>query len=103
MFLIRDCRVVKDTASGKSKGYGFVAFLKKEVRPIPLRGPNKHLIQADNIMRDVVHHGLFTTAFIILTDVSPLSNNKQTLLTIMLVGNGLCYFSSQFICFFAKQ
>lgn len=27
---VTDCRVVKDTASGKSKGYGFVAFLKKE-------------------------------------------------------------------------
>lgn len=99
MFLIRDCRVVKDTASGKSKGYGFVAFLKKEVCPLPLLGSNKHVIhvQVDNIMRDVVHHGLFTTAFIILSDVSPLSNNKQTLLTLMLVDNGLCYFNSQFI------
>ena len=29
--LHRDCRVVKDSASGKSKGYGFVSFLKKEV------------------------------------------------------------------------
>ena len=27
----RDCRVVKDSGSGKSKGYGFVSFLKKEV------------------------------------------------------------------------
>lgn len=97
MFLIRDCRVVKDTASGKSKGYGFVAFLKKEVCPLPLLGSNKHLIQVDNIMRVVVHHGLFTTTFIILSDLSPLSNNKQTLLTLMLVDNGLCYFNSQFI------
>lgn len=27
---VTDCRVVKDSASGKSKGYGFVSFLKKE-------------------------------------------------------------------------
>ena len=32
-FLNRDCRVVKDSGSGKSKGYGFVSFLKKEVCP----------------------------------------------------------------------
>ena len=50
-------------------------------------------------MRDFVHHGLFTTACIILSYVSPLSNNKQTLLTVMLLDNDLCYFSSQFICF----
>ena len=31
--LNRDCRVVKDSGSGKSKGYGFVSFLKKEVCP----------------------------------------------------------------------
>ena len=86
---------MKDTASGKSKGYGFVAFLKKEVCQLPLLGSNKHLIQVDNIMRDVVHLGLFMTAFIILSCISLLSNNKQTLLTVMLVGNGLCYFSSQ--------
>ncbi|XP_015759457.1 PREDICTED: nucleolysin TIAR-like [Acropora digitifera] len=27
---VTDCRVVKDSGSGKSKGYGFVSFLKKE-------------------------------------------------------------------------
>lgn len=53
----------------------------------------------DNIMRDFVHHGFFMTDFIILSYVSPLSNNKQTLLTLMLLDNDLCYFSLQFICF----
>ena len=91
---------MKDTASGKSKGYGFVAFLKKEVCPLPLLASKKHLIQVDNIMRDVVHHSLFTTAFMFLCHFSPLSNNKQTLLTFVLVYNDHCYFSSQL---FAKQ
>lgn len=27
----RDCRVVKDMATGKSKGYGFVSFFNKWV------------------------------------------------------------------------
>lgn len=32
MCLCRDCRVVKDMATGKSKGYGFVSFFNKWVR-----------------------------------------------------------------------
>lgn len=31
MFVCRDCRVVKDMATGKSKGYGFVSFFNKWV------------------------------------------------------------------------
>lgn len=32
VFACRDCRVVKDMATGKSKGYGFVTFFNKWVR-----------------------------------------------------------------------
>lgn len=32
IFACRDCRVVKDMATGKSKGYGFVTFFNKWVR-----------------------------------------------------------------------
>lgn len=31
LFVLRDCRVVKDMATGKSKGYGFVSFFNKWV------------------------------------------------------------------------
>lgn len=31
LFVYRDCRVVKDMATGKSKGYGFVSFFNKWV------------------------------------------------------------------------
>lgn len=31
LFVHRDCRVVKDMATGKSKGYGFVSFFNKWV------------------------------------------------------------------------
>lgn len=31
-FPLRDARVVKDTTTGKSKGYGFVSFYNKLVR-----------------------------------------------------------------------
>ena len=29
MYLFRDCRVVRDPQTLKSKGYGFVSFMKK--------------------------------------------------------------------------
>lgn len=36
-FVHRDARVVKDMATGKSKGYGFVSFFNKWVSPMMRR------------------------------------------------------------------
>lgn len=29
--IFRDCKVISDMATGKSKGYGFISFVNKEV------------------------------------------------------------------------
>jgi len=37
----RDCRVVRDPHTFKSKGYGFVSFIKKAVSTLEFEGPEE--------------------------------------------------------------
>ncbi|XP_022792939.1 nucleolysin TIAR-like [Stylophora pistillata] len=47
--VVSDCRVVKDTASGKSKGYGFVSFVKKEDAEKAMREMKGQQLRGRNI------------------------------------------------------
>ncbi|RMX55713.1 hypothetical protein pdam_00016042 [Pocillopora damicornis] len=46
---VSDCRVVKDTTSGKSKGYGFVSFVKKEDAEKAMREMKGQQLKGRNI------------------------------------------------------
>ncbi|KAJ7336490.1 Nucleolysin TIA-1 isoform [Desmophyllum pertusum] len=46
---VTDCRVVKDSGSGKSKGYGFVSFLRKEDAEKAMREMKGQQLKGRNI------------------------------------------------------